>query len=39
MSLHELVREFLTWLTGPAQEPEPIRIPVEEEPSRDRCRR
>lgn len=30
MPLHEIINAFLAWLTGQPQEPEPIRIPIEE---------
>lgn len=39
MSLHELITEFIAWLTGQPQEPEPIRIPVEEDEPQRRPRR
>lgn len=38
MSLHELIATFVGWLTGQPQQPEPIRIPVEEEPRQRRRR-
>lgn len=38
MSLHELLKEFMAWLTGQPREPEPVRVPVKEEPRRRRRR-
>lgn len=38
MSLHELINEFIAWLSGQPREPEPIRIPVEEEQPQRRKR-
>lgn len=34
MSLHELMKEFVAWLVGQPREPEPIRVPVKDEPKR-----